>query len=1077
MIRTVLLPNVSLWGCLWQSTLIALLGLMGSLLLRRRPARAHQLLLLAVLAAVLVPAPSGVVRHFHLGLFTQRATVPERMEPQAPGTIATGALVGVSATEVPASPRALSSAAPRTSSPAAPRTSSSAAPLIHTSTGASRVAWRTIALWIWMAATSILLARLFFAFTVGVRLSRRARPLTRGSVVQAMSLAQARLGVHQDLQVRTDAGVRSPVIWCWGRRPVLLLPEEVSSSNGGIDWVGVISHELAHWKRRDHISGLLAELAVCALPWNLLLWLSKRRLVSLTEQACDDWVIASGQPAEDYAEALLDFKPQNRMAFVPAVVHGKRSIASRVHRILNNACGDPRPGAKWALGVSIVVACVAVGLAFAQTRVAEPTRQDANKPEAGSQAGPEAESKSVPRPIELRYSTFFAPESSDGQVATAALWAEEIERRTNGRVKIKIFANESLTSAGQCYEGVVKGIADIGMSYFFYTRERFPLLAGLDLPLGYPNATVATQIAMELTEKYRPAEVADTHVLYVQAPGPSVLASKRPVRTLDDIKGMRICATADLPSKIASALRATPLNVPSDAVYEALKWDVADGTLWRMETLQRLRQGGLINSITEGPALGHTMVLFVTMNLKKWWSLPPDIQEVFTKVSREWALKHAQAWDRANAAGRAFVERLNREVISLSPEEQQRWKQAVRPILDAYVKAARDKGLPGEQFLKDAQDLIAWYAEPADQTASQPAGAAKPEPASQAAPEAESKPAAQPIEFRYSTFFASPSANRQVATATLWARTIENRTNGRVKVTIFDNGSLTPAEQCYEGVVKGISDIGMSYFFYTRERFPLLAGLDLPLGYPNAAVATRVATELTEKYRPAELADTHLLYVQAPGPSVLASKKPVRTLDDIKGMRICATADVQYKIASALGATPVDVPWSAAYEALKSGAVDGTLCRMELLQRVRQGEVINSITQTPALGNTMVLFVTMNLKKWQSLPPDIQQVFTDVSQEWAAKHAQAWDQADAAGRAFIEDLRREAISLLPRGAFIEDLHRVISLSPEEQQRWKQAVRPILDAYVKATQDKGLPGEQFLKDAQDLIAEYYQPAGR
>src|SRR5512147_457374 len=131
MIRTVLLPNVSLWGCLWQSTLIALLGLMGSLLLRRRPARAHQWLLLAVLAAVFVPALSGVVRHFHLGLFTQRATVPERVEPQAPGAIATGAFVAISATEAPPAPRA----------------PSSAAPLAHARTGAARVAWRTIALW------------------------------------------------------------------------------------------------------------------------------------------------------------------------------------------------------------------------------------------------------------------------------------------------------------------------------------------------------------------------------------------------------------------------------------------------------------------------------------------------------------------------------------------------------------------------------------------------------------------------------------------------------------------------------------------------------------------------------------------------------------------------------------------------------------------------------------------------------------------------------------------------------------------------------------------------------------------
>jgi beta-lactamase regulating signal transducer with metallopeptidase domain len=356
MIRTVLLPNVSLWGCLWQSTVFAVLGLAGSFLLRRRPARAHQMLLLAVLAAVLVPALSGMVRHFRLGLLPPSITVPERVEPQEPEVIEAGAPTTTSATEVAPAPRAPSPTVPPD----------------HVSSGAAPVTWRTITLGSWVAASSALLGRLLFAFAVGTRLSRRARPLSSGPVVQAVRLAQARLGVTRELLVRIDTGVHSPVIWCWGRRLVLLLPDDGSSSKGGIDWTGVISHELAHWKRRDHVSGLLGELAVCVLPWNPFLWLSKRHLVSLAEQACDDWVVASGQPVEDYAESLLDFKPRSRMAFVPAVVHSREGVATRVRRILNDACGNPRTGTKWALGVTTLVACVAVGFAFAQTRSAEP---------------------------------------------------------------------------------------------------------------------------------------------------------------------------------------------------------------------------------------------------------------------------------------------------------------------------------------------------------------------------------------------------------------------------------------------------------------------------------------------------------------------------------------------------------------------------------------------------------------------------------------------------------------------------------------------------------------------------------
>jgi TRAP-type C4-dicarboxylate transport system substrate-binding protein len=326
------------------------------------------------------------------------------------------------------------------------------------------------------------------------------------------------------------------------------------------------------------------------------------------------------------------------------------------------------------------------------------------------------------------------------------------------------------------------------------------------------------------------------------------------------------------------------------------------------------------------------------------------------------------------------------------------------------------------------------------------------------APQTESKPAAKTIELRYSIFF--PPTYVQTRTAEAWAKEIETRTNGRVRTTIFDASSLMAPAQGYEGVVNGIWDLGMACFAYTPGRFPLLEGLDLPLGYPSGAVATRIAAELTQKYKPAEVANTHVLYIHAPGPGLLASKKPVKSLDDVKGMKIRATG-LSGKIVTALGGTAVEMPQNDTYEALQKGVVDATLCPVETLKTWKQGEVISSITDATALGYTTAMFVTMNLKKWESLPPDIQKVFTDVSQEWVTKHGQAWDRADAAGRAYVKGLKRE----------------MISLSPEEQQKWKEAVQPVLDAYVQATKDKGLPGEQFLKDVQDLIAKYSQPAGK
>ena len=102
------------------------------------------------------------------------------------------------------------------------------------------------------------------------------------------------------------------------------------------------------------------------------------------------------------------------------------------------------------------------------------------------------------------------------------------------------------------------------------------------------------------------------------------------------------------------------------------------------------------------------------------------------------------------------------------------------------------------------------------------------------------------VKLNYSIFFPAPHNNSILAKA--WSDEIEKRTNGKVQVTMFYGGTLTPADKCYDGVVKGISDIGMSVFAYTRGRFPMIEVLDLPMGYPNGRVATRVANEFYKKF-------------------------------------------------------------------------------------------------------------------------------------------------------------------------------------------------------------------------------------
>ena len=118
--------------------------------------------------------------------------------------------------------------------------------------------------------------------------------------------------------------------------------------------------------------------------------------------------------------------------------------------------------------------------------------------------------------------------------------------------------------------------------------------------------------------------------------------------------------------------------------------------------------------------------------------------------------------------------------------------------------------------------------------------------------------------FTYSTFF--PPTHIQTKVPEAWIKEIEELSKGQIKIQLFTGGSLTPAPQIYDGVVKGISDFGLSVFAYSPGRFPVVSAVDNPFGWPNAFVATRVINELNRKFKPKELSDVHVCYLYRPWP-------------------------------------------------------------------------------------------------------------------------------------------------------------------------------------------------------------------
>ena len=301
------------------------------------------------------------------------------------------------------------------------------------------------------------------------------------------------------------------------------------------------------------------------------------------------------------------------------------------------------------------------------------------------------------------------------------------------------------------------------------------------------------------------------------------------------------------------------------------------------------------------------------------------------------------------------------------------------------------------------------------------------------------------IELSYSNFF--PATHLNSILAEKWIDEIEGRTDGRVQINYFPGGTLTAAAAVYDGVVQGISDIGMSCFAYTPGRFPVSELVDLPHGYPNGWTATQVANDYYQHFKPAELEDVQPLYFHAHGPGViLTTEKKVSTMDDMSGLVLRATG-VGANVVKALGAEGYGASQGEAYELMARDVVDGSYTPREVLKGWNQAEVVKYVTNCYEVGNTTMMFVVINQDKWTSLPSDIRQIITDVSSDWVEKHGMVWDYYDKAGIDYFLSLGEG--------------REIVELSSQQVDLWKDtAIKPLIDQYIADKSAMGLEAAEF-----------------
>lgn len=291
-----------------------------------------------------------------------------------------------------------------------------------------------------------------------------------------------------------------------------------------------------------------------------------------------------------------------------------------------------------------------------------------------------------------------------------------------------------------------------------------------------------------------------------------------------------------------------------------------------------------------------------------------------------------------------------------------------------------------------------------------------------------------------------------------WSKDLEKRAGGKVKVTYYSAGTLVPAAQSYDAVVKGIADVGNHVLGYTMGRFPFSQVLDLPIGWPQGSEATKISNEFYKKFKPKEFDDVKvLLFHGQPGGFLHTKTKPVAKLEDAKGLKLrCFGSNA--KFVGLIGAAPVAMPMPDVYDALAKGVVDGLMSSYEALHNFRTGEHIKYSTEDVSTAYSAVFVVMMNKKKFASLPADVQKIVDKMSEEYIEKYGKLWADITTEGKDW----------LIKRGV------KIISLSKEEQARWyEKGSQPLVDAYIKDAKSKGLPGDEAVKFLLDSFKQYHK----
>jgi TRAP-type transport system periplasmic protein len=309
----------------------------------------------------------------------------------------------------------------------------------------------------------------------------------------------------------------------------------------------------------------------------------------------------------------------------------------------------------------------------------------------------------------------FLPPVSNGHAKLLAPWARKVEADSQGKIKIDIFPSMQLGGTPpQLFDQARDGVADIVWTLPGNTPGRFPSTEVFELPfIASKRGIVNARAAQEFAEMHLKDEVKDVKMLSYWAHDAGLIHANKAIRTMDDLKGLKLRNPTRLAGEALKALGATSVGMPVPQVPESLAQRVIDGAVIPWEVVPAVKVQELVKFHTEIPGSPtlYTASFFLAMNKAKYDAMPADARAVLDANSGQAFARMAGAmWDAEAVNVSAMVRaRSGNTIASITEEEKAKWVAATLPVHAAWIEQVKARGLDGAKLIADARALVAKY--------------------------------------------------------------------------------------------------------------------------------------------------------------------------------------------------------------------------------------------------------------------------------------------------------------------------------------------------------------------------------